>query len=68
MVALVGFDNGEMGFNVGLMGFQWDLVVIQQSFKNQGIYRFKAIYIYIYTKNTGNTKDVLDGHWFKNTR
>ena len=50
MVILVGFDDGEMRFNVDFMGFQfqWDLIIVVI----YGVSRIRGyIYIYIYTRN-----------------
>ena len=47
MVILVGFDDGEMRFNVDFMGFQfqWDsIIVVIMEFQESGD-------IYIYTRN-----------------
>ena len=45
MVILVGFDDGEMRFNVDFMGFQWDLIIVV-------IYGVSRIRGYIYIRAT----------------
>ena len=46
MVILVGFDDGEMRFNVDFMGFQWDLIIVV-------IYGVSRIRGYIYAQRLG---------------